>query len=245
MSSSSRSIAAARSRRAGEQAPPISGGRPGTSIASQSAFVQQSQYQQPPPSQNMTNIRVSRGPPQQQQQQMPPQQQNKNNLPFSKLSISDAIGLITLRLGRVEQFMIDLDNNENENSNSNLGHNIPENTKLIDSSVLTTIIGRLDSLEKKESNSSTNEKITNLEKEIRGIKDTLFELISKTDNFMKDTNDKFIDYDCAITEIERCVLPSSSIVSEISNEMEQIKVDLISPIIDSETNNLIQDIPIN
>ena len=62
---------------------------------------------------------------------------------------------------------------------------------------------------------------------------------------MKDTNDKFIDYDCAITEIERCVLPSSSIVSEISNEMEQIKVDLMSPIIDSETNNLIQDIPIN
>ena len=46
MSSSSRSIAAARSRRAGESQPPVSGGRPGTSIASHSAFVQQ---QMPPP----------------------------------------------------------------------------------------------------------------------------------------------------------------------------------------------------
>ena len=46
--SSSRSIAAARSRRAGETQPPVSGGRPGTSIASHSAFVPQ-QQQMPPP----------------------------------------------------------------------------------------------------------------------------------------------------------------------------------------------------
>jgi hypothetical protein len=41
--SSSRSIAADRSRRAGETQPPVSGGRPGTSIASHSAFVPQQQ----------------------------------------------------------------------------------------------------------------------------------------------------------------------------------------------------------
>ena len=98
--SSSRSIAAARSRRAGESQPPVSGGRPVTSIASHSAFVQQ---QMPPPPSN--NVRIAKAPMQQQQQQMPQQGAS----PFTKLSISDAIGLVTLRLGRVEQFIIDFE----------------------------------------------------------------------------------------------------------------------------------------
>ena len=38
---SSRSLAAARARRAGENAPPVSGNRPGTSIGSSAAFSQQ------------------------------------------------------------------------------------------------------------------------------------------------------------------------------------------------------------
>ena len=52
-------------------------------------------------------------------QQMPPPQmlqaqQSNPALPFSKLSISDAIGLVTLRLGRVEQFIIDLESGEHQ-----------------------------------------------------------------------------------------------------------------------------------
>ena len=62
---SSRSLAAARARRAGDAAPPVSGNRPGTSIGSSAAF---SNMPQPP-----TNVRVARAP-QYQQQQMPPQQ---------------------------------------------------------------------------------------------------------------------------------------------------------------------------
>ena len=37
----------------------------------------------------------------------PPIQETSNGLPFTKLTVSDAIGLITLRLGRVEQYLID------------------------------------------------------------------------------------------------------------------------------------------
>jgi hypothetical protein len=102
---SSRSLAAARARRAGENAPPVSGNRPGTSIGSHAAFAPQ---QQMPPGYNHNgqpnNVRAGR--PGQQQQQMPPQkqqsaayqqvhqsqQQEKQSLPFTKLSISDAIG---------------------------------------------------------------------------------------------------------------------------------------------------------
>ena len=115
---SSRSLAAARSRRAGETAPPVSGNRPGTSIGSHAAFAPQG-YQQPQG--QAPNARTSRGPPQQQSTQQnsyqnvkQSQQQSQNGLPFTKLSISDAIGLITLRLGRVEQWVIETEH-DNEN----------------------------------------------------------------------------------------------------------------------------------
>ena len=87
--SSSRSITAARNRRAGEA--PIkmqTANRPMTSIASGPAMTQQ-----------------------QSQYQSQTQQTKPNGLPFQKLTISDAVGLITLRLGKVEQFLIDNQSN--------------------------------------------------------------------------------------------------------------------------------------
>jgi hypothetical protein len=193
MSSSSRSIAAARSRRAGESQPPVSGGRPGTSIGSHAAFA-------PPPN----NVRIAKAPIQQ-QQQMP-----QNGLPFSKLSISDAIGLVTLRLGRVEQFVIDFENGE-LSSNTKSGASIPENSKIVDNSVLTTIINRLDSLEKREgSNASTVassfaslDQVSKLEKDLKETRELLSHLIYKLELFSKETNDKFGDFEGAISEIEK------------------------------------------
>ena len=199
MSSSSRSIAAARSRRAGESQPPVSGGRPGTSIASHSAFVQQ---QMPPPPSN--NVRIAKAPMQQQQQQ----QQVQGGLPFSKLSVSDAIGLITLRLGRIEQFVME---SENDDVHSQSKGNIPENSKIVDNSVLTTIINRLDSLEKREGTnnvastvaSTVASSVASLEKELKETKDLLSHLLFKFELFSKETNEKFGDFEGAITEIEK------------------------------------------
>jgi hypothetical protein len=201
MSSSSRSIAAARSRRAGESQPPVSGGRPGTSIGSHAAFA--------PPQPPSNNVRVAKAPIQQQQQQMP-----QNGLPFSKLSISDAIGLVTLRLGRVEQFVIDFENGE-LSSNTKSGASIPENSKIVDNSVLTTIINRLDSLEKREgTNASTVastfassfaslDQVSKLEKDLKETRELLSHLIYKLELFSKETNDKFCDFEGAISEIEK------------------------------------------
>lgn len=199
MSSSSRSIAAARSRRAGESQPPVSGGRPGTSIGSHAAFA--------PPQPPSNNVRVAKAPIQQQQQQMP-----QNGLPFSKLSISDAIGLVTLRLGRVEQFVIDFENDNIVNSNSK-GASIPENSKIVDNSVLTTIINRLDSLEKREGTSvnansfassfASLDQVSKLEKDLKETRELLSHLIYKLELFSKETNDKFGDFEGAITEIEK------------------------------------------
>jgi hypothetical protein len=196
--SSSRSIAAARSRRAGESQPPVSGGRPVTSIASHSAFVQQ---QMPPPP---NNVRVAKSSMQQQQQQQQMPQQGAS--PFTKLSISDAIGLVTLRLGRVEQFIIDFENGEIEghHPNSGGGSSIPENSKIVDNSVLTTIVNRLDALEKRDgSTSSVAVSVASLEKDLKETKDLLSHFLFKYELFTKETGDKFSDFEGAISDIEK------------------------------------------
>ena len=222
MSSSSRSIAAARSRRAGESQPPVSGGRPVTSIASHSAFVQQ--QMQPPPN----NVRVAKAPIQ--QQQMPQQ----GGLPFTKLTISDAIGLVTLRLGRVEQFIIDFENGELKTHNTN--SNVPDNSRVVDNSVLTTIVNRLDALEKKEgSATSFASSFAGLEKELKDTKDLLSHLLFKFELFTKETGEKFSDYDCAISEIEKN-MDSHHFVD--INETVALVVDESVPAVSPETNTI-------
>jgi hypothetical protein len=220
--SSSRSIAAARSRRAGESQPPVSGGRPGTSIASHSAFVPQQQM--PPPPSN--NVRVAKPPI---QQQVQPQ---SNSLPFSKLSISDAIGLVTLRLGRIEQFVIDYENGE-ASTNRAVGGGIPENSKVIDNSVLTSMINRLDSLEKREPSTIgqspvNNEQISKIEKELKETKDLLSHFLFKFELFSKETNDKFSDFENAFAEIEK---------SMVSPPLDEINDTISASIIDENISN--------
>lgn len=167
---SSRSLAAARARRAGDPVPPVSGNRPVTSIGSQAAFAQQlpsnMNYNMPPPPNNVRTAKGLQQQPQmnkqvpQQYQQFYDQQQQPNSLPFQKLSISDAIGLITLRLGRVEQWIIETDHEEeSKTANSTDFSGLPDNHKIIDNSVLTSIVNRLNSLEKNTTGSSSEENV--------------------------------------------------------------------------------------
>jgi hypothetical protein len=288
---SSRSLAAARSRRAGDNMPPpVSGSRPGTSIGSQAAFVQQTQVQPP------NNIRVGRGPPppqqqkqmpqqyqqqqyqqqQQQYQQQPQQQQSTANpgLPFSKISISDAIGLVTLRLGRIEQWMYETDHEleVTRDSEGNLfGNldvgNLPEKSSIADNGVLTSILERLQSVENKSSGSDSEsvnklsddvtrlteqltrigdegikhnltiskhtEQLFKFERELIETKDILKTFMLKYDAFTNETNDKFVDFETALSELEKNVLPpeennEETVASELSNENDT-----------ADTNNII------
>jgi hypothetical protein len=188
MSSSSRSLQAARAKRAGESAPPVSGNRPGTSIGSHAAFAPQ---QQTPPGYNHNaqpnNVRAGR-PGQQQMSQQPPQMQKsvdskqaqKSTVPFSKLTVSDAIGLITLRLGRIEQWVIDTEQENEENGNVQSGSlNLPDNSKIIDSSILNNIISRLDALEKRESGTNNNEEIAKLLESVSKFTDQITKIVEE------------------------------------------------------------------
>ena len=185
--SSSRSIAAARQRRSGDtvQKPQQLQQQPQPIVKQQMGQKPQQMQQKP---QQM----------QQQQQQKPTGQQQQAQAARPKLSVGDAFGLVTLRLGRVEQFMIQL---QDQGGISSGGSSIPENSQLIDKSVFTNMISRLDGLEKKDSNTNTKQ-MTALEAELRSTKDLLISLMAKFEKFTKETDEKFIDFDSAISEIE-------------------------------------------
>jgi hypothetical protein len=208
--SSSRSIAAARNRRAGDSAPQPqpSNSRPGTSIASQPAFSQNKRVTQSQPSQ------------QQQKQQQPKPQQ------AVKLSISDAIGLITLRLGRVEQFMLTV---EHEGLGAINNTSVPDNTHLVDTSVINSIVNRLDCLEKKEKES------VKFSSEVRDIKDLLMSQIIKYDKFTGETDKKFADIETAFVDLETNLQNNDTIVSD------QTQPTLVEDS-NSETNEITQTI---
>lgn len=235
---SSRSLQAARSRRAGENVPPVSGNRPVTSIGSQAAFAQQMPrgmgYNMPPPPNNVRTARaVQPQPPSYQQPQYHEEPQPSNNLPFNKLSISDAIGLITLRLGRVEQWVMDTEHeNETSSKHGSESSAIPDGHKIIDNATLTTIINRLDSLEKNGQSSGNSleevkslaeqfkrmseevsrhnidlakntEQVFRFNRELTETKDMLKSFMIKYDMFTQETTQNFVDYEVALGDLEK------------------------------------------
>jgi len=197
--SSSKSIAAARARRSGEQQQQQQQ-RPNTSIASAKAFN---------PQQPMS---------QQQQQQMPPQQQQQQRAntaygqPGGKISISDAIGLTTIRLGKVEKFIQQLQEEGGLNSN----FEIPDNAQLIDKSVIANIISRIDSLEKRDG-TNMNEKIGRLETEIRSIRDLLNNTKSSFDTYVQSNEKRFEDIETAFVDLEQNLVVHDEPTNEIVN----------------------------
>jgi hypothetical protein len=89
---------------------------------------------------------------------------------------------------------------------------IPANTQLVDNSVLTSMINRLDALEKREV--ACNDKIAQLEKVVSDL--------------TRETGEKFADFETALIEIEK-QLPEPVVVEEESEQVqsdETITVDL-------------------
>lgn len=225
--SSSRSIAAARNRRAGEQQPVQTRSGPGTSIASQAAFVQQmNQDQRATGGRNQ----MPQGRQMNHQQQQPQVTSLANGIPAgAKLSISDAIGLVTLRLGKVEQFIIQLENEilPSLRGQINVSDNI--NTQQIDRSVINSVVNRLDALEKAQkeiisssiNKDNSNDNSIKLEKEMREIKEALMTQMIKYNKFSDSTEQKIseihqrlADIDNAFVELENQIHIQDIVVDE-------------------------------
>lgn len=209
--SSSKSIAAARARRSGEQQQQQQ--RPNTSIASAKAFNQQQSMPQSS----------------QQQQQRPTASYGQ---PGGKISVSDAIGLTTIRLGKVEQFIQRLQEEGGLNSNFDL----PDNSQLIDKSVITNIISRIDSLEKRDG-TNMNEKIGKLENEIKSIRELLNATKNSFDSYVQSNEKRFEDIDTAFIELESHLV----IHDENSDELVNNGLGTSSEIIDNNVQLIIED----
>ena len=208
--SSSKSIAAARNRRSGDQsASQIS--RPNKSINGNPSFSQQG------PGRNM-----QQGPGQGPVTRNQPET-HSGPVPITKLSVSDAIGLVTLRLGRLEQFMLDVQAEGGIHSQS---AELPENTQLVDKSVITSIVNRLETLEKRENGKSVTSsngvnvaQITKLENELKEVKDLLLTHIMKFEKYTI----KYYDF---VAENEEKIGAITANVSELFNNVSQINQDL-------------------
>ena len=217
--SSARSNAAARQRRAGEPATnnPVRQG-PNQSIASASAFQQSGLNR---------NTAVNS------------QDKSLKNVPKGKISVSDAIGLLSLRLGKLEMQFAEQD----ETISSS---NLPDNTIVVDNSVLNNIVSRIDSIEKKDSNML----ITKLTNEFRDIKDMLLlqnikfeKYIVVNDKRLEEIENKFIEFENVSNQkIKSCEIVSNKLNDNedesIENDEINVSIDLKSTI-ECELNNSI------
>ena len=208
--SSSKSIAAARNRRTGDQSGSQTS-RPNKSINGNPSFSQQGpgRIMQQAPGQGP----VTRNQP----------EAHSGPVPITKLSVSDAIGLVTLRLGRLEQFMLDV---QAEGGIHGQSSELPENTQLVDKSVITSIVNRLDSLEKRESaksnavSSGVNvAQITKLENELKEVKDLLLTHIMKFEKHA-------IKYENFVAENEQKNSAITADIAELFSNVGQINQDL-------------------
>ena len=203
--SSSRSVAAARARRSNESAqyPPRPTG-PGHSIHSGANFSHPSpaqvnnNYRQPP---------VATAPTKQPSYVPPSQHQNafESNAPTppypSKVSIQDAIGVLSTRIARLESFMHNY-NLESPNAPQ------PARPAQMDDSLLRNIIARLDVLEKEKKTPSANmapvafpsihnhsSEIQQMNQELKQVKEELKDttkMLTTLQSFTMETNQKLV-----------------------------------------------------
>ena len=216
---SSRSLASARAKRTSEPPQRMSGNRPVTSIGSSAAFNNQ------PPPQNGRQINYKQ---QQQQQQQPPA--SKGTQPFKRLSVSDAVGLITLRLGHLEQWVIDKENNSDGDGLD--GSNLPVNSKIVDNSVFLSLIERINELEK---NKQDTERVNALSTGMAESSKLVKSLIQKYDTFVAETNAKFADYECAIADLEQQIATTNNDVVAVVDAVEPEHSEPSEEVVDDDS----------
>jgi len=175
--SSSRSVAAARARRAPET-PSQSAFKP--QMAQQRQQMQQQQPQQSRVASTSAAGSASGKPP------MTPYQPQQSSVE-SKLSVSDAFALVTLRLGRVELL---LQKWQSMGVESESGVHIPAATTSapdVNNTIVKSLVSRIDDLERsvkaavsakdfEAKISMLSDRNTHLHNELRDAKDTIFKL---------------------------------------------------------------------
>ena len=219
--SSSRSVAAARARRAPET-PSQSALKP--QMAQQRQPMQQQQQQIPSYAQQSAANKDS------QMKQSQPQQNPAEN----KLSVSDAFALVTLRLGRVELLLQKWQSMGVETSN---GVNIPAAAAAsavsdVNNTIVKSLVSRIDDLERsvkaavsmkdfEAKISMLIDRNTYLHNELRDAKDTIFKLQTIT----LETSQKMMNLMMAKSVPEVVAAPASSATIQDDNVEDDVELE--------------------
>ena len=181
--SSSRSIAAARQRRGVESAPPIKNNSYASNSSSKDNFNNNQQ--------NRPNYRTTKSNIYQDNNKTSNMNNNANANQVSKLSVSDAFALVTLRLGRVELIINKLQSEGILDANNNINsENLGNTNNNFDDTILQNIITRLDGLDKKTVSNDLNQKLQSqynfLSEDVKQTK----EVVIKLQSFIMDISQK-------------------------------------------------------
>jgi hypothetical protein len=183
--SANRSVQAAQRRRAGPPEPATPGRGPQPSINSSQMFAAGQQQQRMGPGSGQVSGRLAGQQAQQMQKNMMDQQQQQSQpqaglANINKMTLAQAITLITLRLGKVETQIF---NGLGSGSGSGSEFTGDDDHILVDKSVIQSLISRIDALEKKPSagiSSTASQDITLLKQQFETIKPIVVQ--SKTTN---------------------------------------------------------------
>lgn len=208
--SANRSIQAAQRRRAGPTSEPgIPGRGPQPSINSAQLFSNQARSGQGPniPVGRLAGQQVEIQQQQQQQQKQQQQTQQKQNQKteglssVSKITIAQAITLITLRLGAVETKLINLSGLQEDSSQPQSVSMDGQDMVLIDNAVLQSITSRLESLEKRSGSatgSTSGPEMNLLKQQFETVKQSVVQ--TKT-TFVKENKDLKTQVDALKNEL--------------------------------------------
>lgn len=201
--STNRSVQAAQRRRAGPPEPQLSRG-PTTSINSAQMFANQARPGNGP---NIPNGRIAGQQAAYSQQQMMQQQkqQQEKDPNFSKLTVAQAITLITLRLGAVETKLMEIEHNGISNIEGSNIEGSDVNVVQIDRNILSTIMNRLEALEKRSPQQSTvsgsNSDVGLIKQQVEAIKPAVVQSKNAIVNLMKTNENLRADIDNLRSEL--------------------------------------------
>jgi hypothetical protein len=135
---------------------------------------------------------------QSQSQQQQQGQQQKQPPQSVKMSISDAMALVTLRLGRVEQIL------HNMPVDGPLGNTNGEHIRIVDDELLANILERLDNLEgsTQETSSNSTDKLTTTLDSLANEVNMTKELLMQMQLFTLKTDKKMTDLEIKINKLE-------------------------------------------
>lgn len=230
--SSSRSIAAARQRRGVESAPPIKNNNYASNPGNKDNF---NNNQQPRPNYRTTKSNIY-------QENNPASNMNNNGNTVSKLSVSDAFALVTLRLGRVELIINKLQTEGIIDANNNVISEKLNNgdNASFDDTILQNIITRLDGLDKKTVSNDLNQKLqsqyNSLSEDVKQTK----EVVMKLQSFIMDVSQKMNSFITTQENINEDFFDlrddfHNSLVNDTTNAPEQLENEQIE---ESGTNDV-------